>query len=171
MKESKVLCKEYEEIVIYIIVGVLTTIVSWCACLIAKFFLDSNNDFQNFIINTIGWLVGVLFSYPLNRKWVFKSTNKNILKEFGRFVASCLSTWILDILIVWLMVNVWSLNAPIQSICSWFSFVPSTDTLDTMNYWVAKICISSVLVTILNYIIRKLFIFDKKVRIDEVPKR
>ena len=162
MKNIKAFYKKYEEIIIYIIVGVMTTIVSWAACLVAKFFLDSNNDFQNFIINTIGWIVGVLFSYPLNRKWVFKSTNKKILKEFSGFAASRLSTWILDILIMWLMVNVWSLNAPIKAVCSWFDFVPSVDTLDMLNYWVVKICVSSVLVTILNYVFSKLLIFGKK---------
>ena len=38
--------------------------------------------YREIIINTIGWVVGVLFAYPLNRKWVFKSTNPKILKEF-----------------------------------------------------------------------------------------
>lgn len=162
MREIKVLYKKYEEINIYIIVGVLTTIVSWCACLVSKFFLDSNNDFENFLINTIGWIVGVLFAYPLNRKWVFKSTNKNIPKEFGGFAASRLSTWILDILIMWLMVNVWPFNASIKAVFGWFHLVPAEDTLDTVNYWIAKICISSVIVTILNYVSSKLLIFGKK---------
>ena len=63
------------EIIVYLIVGVMTTIVSWGACLIAGLFLDSNYGIQNFIINTIGWICGVCFSYPLNRKWVFKSRN------------------------------------------------------------------------------------------------
>ena len=103
----KKLFEKYREIIIYLIVGVLTTIVSWGACFVAKFFLDSTSDFQNFIINTIGWVVGVCFAYPLNRKWVFKSTNKNIVKEFFGFAASRLSTWILDIVIMWGFVNSW----------------------------------------------------------------
>lgn len=63
---------------------------------------------------------------------------------------------------MWLMVNVWTLTAPIKAVCSWFDFVPTATVLDTMNYWVAKICISSVLVTILNYIFGKLLAFGKK---------
>ncbi len=162
MNKLKALYQKYEEIIIYLIVGVLTTIVSWGACYIAKFFLDSNQDFQNFIINTISWVAGVLFAYPLNRKWVFKSTNKNILKEFGGFTASRISTWILDVLIMWLMVNIIPLHQPITWFCGLFSYVPDAATLDTMNYWFAKICISAVLVTIFNYVFSKLLIFKSK---------
>ncbi|MBO5166546.1 MAG: GtrA family protein [Lachnospiraceae bacterium] len=138
--KCKELFKKYEEIIIYLIVGVLNTIVSWVACFIAEWlFLNPDITWQNFIINSIGWVAGVCFGYPLNRKWVFKSTNPKILKEFGGFAASRLSTWILDIVIMWVTVNVWS-----------------------MNYWIAKICISAVLVTILNYVFSKVFIFKKK---------
>ena len=135
----KELCVKYEEIIIYLIVGVMTTIFSWGACYVSELFLDSAVSWQNFVINTIGWVAGVLFAYPLNRKWVFKSKNPHILKEFSGFAASRLSTWILDIVIMWLTVNVLSLD-----------------------YWIAKICISSVLVTIANYVFSKLLVFRKK---------
>lgn len=135
----KIFCK-YEEILVYLVVGVLTTIFSWAACFVVEhFFLDASNDLQNLIINTIGWVAGVLFAYPLNRSWVFKSHNPKIMKEFGMFAASRLSTWVLDIVIMWLTVNIMS-----------------------MNYWIAKICISAVLVTILNYVFSKIFIFGGK---------
>ena len=95
--------------------------------------------FQNFLINTGGWVAGVCFAYPANRIFVFRSTNPNILAEFLGFSASRLSTWVLDILVMALTVNVFS-----------------------MDYWIAKIFISSVLVTVLNYVISKLLIFRKK---------
>jgi putative flippase GtrA len=101
--------------------------------------LDPNNTVQHFIINSIGWVAGVLFAYPLNRKWVFHSKNPKILKEFSGFAASRVSTWILDIVVMEVLVNVLS-----------------------MNYWIAKIFISSVLVTVLNYVFSKVFIFKKK---------
>lgn len=131
---------KYREIVIYLIVGVLTTIFSWGACFVCEWlFLDPDVSWQNAATNTIGWVAGVLFAYPLNRKWVFGSTNPHIFKEFSGFAASRLSTWILDIVIMWLTVNLWN-----------------------MHYWIAKICISSVLVMVLNYVFSKLLIFRKK---------
>lgn len=136
----KELMKKYEEILIYLIVGVMTTIFSWGACWVAEALgLDPNNTVQHFIINSIGWVAGVLFAYPLNRKWVFHSKNPKILKEFSGFAASRVSTWILDIVVMEVLVNVLS-----------------------MNYWIAKIFISSVLVMVLNYVFSKVFIFKKK---------
>ncbi len=140
LTKCKQLCKKYREILIYLIVGVLTTVFSWVACFVCeRLFLDPGISWQNAIINTLGWVAGVCFAYPLNRKWVFQSTNPQILKEFLEFATSRLSTWILDIVIMELCVNVWN-----------------------MHYWIAKIFISSVLVTILNYVFSKIFIFKNK---------
>lgn len=135
----KALCKKYEEILIYLIVGVMTTVVSWGAAFLGKLILDTDISWQNTVNNTFSWLVGVLFAYPLNRKWVFKSTNPEIIKEFFGFAASRISTLIMDVVIMWVTVNI--IN---------------------MNYWIAKIFISSVIVTIANYVFSKLLIFKKK---------
>lgn len=133
------LCKKYQEILIYLIVGVMTTVVSWGAAYLGKLILDMDIPWQNTVNNTFSWLVGVLFAYPLNRRWVFKSTNPKIIKEFFGFAVSRISTLIMDIAIMWLTVNVIE-----------------------MDYWIAKIFISSVIVTIANYVFSKLLIFKKK---------
>lgn len=136
----KELMVKYREIIVYLIVGVLTTIFSWGVAYVGKLFLDvDGSSFQNFINNLLSWVAGVLFAYPLNRKWVFQSTNPQILKEFLGFASSRVSTLIMDVVIMWLTVNVWG-----------------------MNYWIAKICISAVIVTIANYVFSKLLIFKKK---------
>lgn len=137
-------CKEllikYREIIVYLIVGVLTTIVSFAANFVfERFLLDPDISWQNFLINTAGWVAGVLFAYPLNRKWVFRSTNPHVFKEFFGFATSRISTWILDVAVMWLTVNIMS-----------------------MDYWIAKIFISAVLVTVANYVFSKLLIFKKK---------
>ncbi len=140
IETCKKLLIKYREIIVYLIVGVLNTIVSWLACFLVEWlFWNPEITWQNFLINSFGWIVGVCFGYPLNRKWVFKSTNPKILKEFGGFAMSRLSTWALDIVIMEIAVNVIH-----------------------MNYWIAKIFISSVLVTITNYVLSKLVIFKKK---------
>lgn len=139
IQKGKELLVKYREIVVYLIVGVMTTIVSWAACFVLERMMDADIAWQNMVINTFGWAAGVLFSYPLNRKWVFQSTNSRVFAEFLKFASSRASTWALDLFVMWLTVNV----------------------LD-MNYWIAKIFISSVLVTIINYICSKLLIFRKK---------
>lgn len=139
INKVRALCKKYEEILIYLIVGVMTTIVSWGAAYLGKLILDTDISWQNTVNNTFSWAVGVLFAYPLNRRWVFKSTNPKIIKEFMGFAASRVSTLVMDVVIMWLTVNIFH-----------------------MNYWIAKIFISSVIVTIANYVFSKLLIFNKK---------
>lgn len=145
---------KYREILVYLIVGVLTTIVSWIGAWAAGLILDSEVLWQNNVINTFSWVVGVVFAYPLNRKWVFKSTNKHVVREFLGFAGSRVSTWIMDVVIMTLFVNVWPLP-PFLS--NWINITPENAT-----YWEAKILISAVVVTIANYIFSKLLIFRKK---------
>ena len=139
IKKIKALCVKYREILIYLIVGVMTTVVSWLACFVAELFLDPTIPMQNNVINTVGWVAGVTFAYPLNRMWVFQSKNPEILKEFLGFAGSRVSTWALELLVMLVSVNVLKIE-----------------------YWIAKICIAAVLVTVLNYVISKLLIFKKK---------
>ncbi len=140
MKEKILgLYKKYEEIANYLVVGVLTTIVSWAAAWVATLILDPNVSWQNAMINTISWGAGVVFGYFANRKYVFKSTNPEMLKEFISFAGGRVTTWLLDVVIMEVSVNM--LHLP---------------------FWPCKIFISSVLVMIANYVLSKLFVFKKK---------
>jgi putative flippase GtrA len=140
MKEKLLgLYKKYEEVANYLVVGVLTTIVSWGAAWVATWVLNPNVSWQNAVINTISWAAGVIFGYFANRKYVFKSTNPEMLKEFMSFAGGRVSTWLLDVLIMEVTVN-----------------------LLKLPYWPCKIFISSVLVMAANYLLSKLFVFRKK---------
>ena len=138
-EKIKQLWIKYEEIIAYLIVGVLTTIVSWGAAWVATWILNPNVSWQNAVINTISWAAGVVFGYFANRKYVFKSTNPEKMKEFMSFAGGRVSTWLLDVLIMEVTVN-----------------------LLKLPYWPCKIFISSVLVMAANYILSKLFVFRKK---------
>ena len=133
------LYKKYEEVANYLVVGVLTTIVSWGAAWVATLILNPNVSWQNALINTISWGAGVIFGYFANRKYVFKSTNPEMMKEFISFAGGRVSTWILDVVIMEVTVNM--LHLP---------------------YWPCKIFISSVLVMVANYVLSKVFVFRKK---------
>lgn len=132
--------KKYEEIVNYLIVGVATTVVYLIACFIfERFIWNPEIPVENFLINTFGWVVGVIFAYFTNRKYVFKSDNPNMKNEIIKFVGGRLLTWGLDVFIMWLLVNVWG-----------------------VNYWISKLFVSCVLVMIANYLISKLLVFKKE---------
>nr|WP_296441026.1 GtrA family protein [uncultured Acetatifactor sp.] len=138
-EKCKALYRKYEEIIVYLIVGVLTTIVAWTAKFVANALLFRNTmyptPFENTVLSTINWVAGVIFAYFTNRRFVFKS-KKPMRKEAPKFVLSRVSTWILDIVVMQVL------------------------TALNINLVVASV-ISAVLVTIANYVFSKLFVFNK----------
>lgn len=137
IEKMKELWTKYEEIIVYLIVGGLTTVVSWSAKFLANFLLFGNTMYptamQNVILSFINWAAGVAFAYPTNRKFVFKS-NGPVRKEAPKFVASRISTWILDTVVMQVLGGL------------------------GMNL-IAATLISSVLVIIANYVFSKIFVF------------
>ena len=135
---------KYEEIIVYLIVGVVNTIISWGAWFLCAYtFLDAEIVWQNVLLSIISWVVGVVTGYFMNRKFVFKSHEPNIWKEFLQFSGGRLSTWALDAVMMVLMVNILRIHEGFSKI-----FV-------------------SVLVMIGNYIISKFFVFKKEKPVEE----
>ncbi len=139
MKEIRKIYKKYEEIINYLIVGALTTIVSLTTYfLCVHTFLNPENALEIQIANVISWLFAVLFAYITNRIFVFKSKSKQYLKEIVSFAISRLLTLFMDMGIMFLFV-----------------------TLLHGNNTVWKL-ISQGVVIVANYIFSKIFVFRKK---------
>ena len=131
--------KKNEEIINYLIVGVLTTIVVVGIYYLLVFtILDPNKAMQLQIANIVSWIAGVAFAFGTNRKYVFKSKNKNIAKEATSFVGSRIATLLMDMGIMFLSVTVFKMNDKIAKI------------------------ISQVVVIVANYVFSKLFVFKQK---------
>lgn len=138
MKKILALYRKYEEIVNYLVVGVLTTIVSWAAYGLCKLIMDVNNALMMQIAVVVRWIAGVVFGYFTNRRFVFKSKNPNMLQEAIGFAGSRVVTLFLDMFVMWLLPSVFHVND-----------------------WIATF-VSAVLVTVMNYIFSKFIVFRKK---------
>lgn len=138
MEKIKELWKKYEEIIRYIIVGGMTTVVSWGTYAVCKFFMDVDNAFWMQVAVIMRWVAGVAFAYVTNRIFVFKSKNGSVLKEIVKFTSSRVVTLFMDMFIMWLLPGVLG-----------------------MNDWISTF-ISAVLVTVTNYIFSKFLVFRKK---------
>ena len=131
------LYKKYKEIIMYLIFGILTTVVN-----IVVYFIASNVLNINYLIsNATAWFLSVLFAYVTNKLYVFESSSKEFIKEIVAFFSSRLATGILDMFLMWLFVTVASLNDVVVKI-----FV-------------------NILVIIMNYIFSKVFVFRKDDRV------
>lgn len=139
MKSIKELFYKYEEIISYLIVGGLTTMVSLITYyLLVYTILDPNIGIELQIANIVSWIFSVTFAYFTNRKYVFKSKNKISFKEGISFYISRIGTLFLDMLMMYVFVTVLGFN-------------------DKIIKFVVQI-----IVIILNYILSKFIAFKKK---------
>ena len=142
MKKIISINKKYEEIINYIIVGGLTTLVSLASKWILLFtVLDAASALELQIAVIISWICAVSFAYITNRIFVFKSNNKNILKEITSFFGARTLTLLLEMVIMWFFVTLLRMNS------------------DT---WVLIWTIlSQFIILVLNYVFSKIFVFKK----------
>ena len=139
MEKLKVLIKKFltKEVILYIVFGVLTTIVNIALSYILEGFFHINGA----IASAIGIIAAVLFAYFTNRKMVFNSTattSKEKLQEFGKFILGRAFTMIVEEGGVILFYNV--IGWPFQPV---------------------KLALT-VFVVILNFFISKFFAFKNK---------
>ncbi|HBZ02417.1 MAG TPA: GtrA family protein [Lachnospiraceae bacterium] len=135
---------KYKEIVNYLIVGVLTTIVGLGVYYGLVFtVLNPDNPFQLQVANVISWIAAVTFAYFTNRIFVFESKSENILQEAAKFYLARVGTLLMDMGIMFVGVTLLGFNDKFVKL-----FV-------------------QVVVTIANYIFSKLFVFkSKKEKVD-----
>lgn len=139
MKKIITMYQKYKEVINYLIVGVLTTMVSLVIYYgLVLTILNPEKSIELQIANIISWIGAVLFAYLTNRKYVFQSTNKKKKKEFLAFLSSRVVTLILDMLIMYFGVTLLKGNDKILKI------------------------ISQIIIIIANYILSKCFVFKKK---------
>ncbi len=134
---KKIIIK-YWEMLAYLLIGVLTTFVSLITYYgLTLTILDPGNDIQLQIANIISWIVSVGFAYITNRKFVFLSKNKDIIKELFAFVGSRITTLLIDMGLMFILVSVCNFNDKIIKL------------------------IVQIVIIILNYILSKLLVFKK----------
>ena len=134
------LFKKYREIIMYLIFGVLTTVVSLVVYFVCtKTVLSAEDAFQLQAANVISWFVSVMFAFVTNRLFVFESKGRWTLEMF-KFYSSRVSTLLLDMLLMFVLV-----------------------TLIGVNDMVSKVVVR-VVVIVANYVLSKLLVFkeDKK---------
>lgn len=130
--------KKNKEIINYLIIGVLTTLISiGIYTILTISILNPNNAIELQIANVISWIIAVLFAYITNRKYVFESKDKNILGELIKFSGSRITTLLIEIVFMFIFVSLIHFNDKIMKI------------------------IAQIIVIVLNYVFSKIFVFKK----------
>ncbi len=145
-----------KEILMYLIFGVLTTVVSW-----GTYTLFVNGcKMSVFWANFVSWVCAVTFAYITNKLWVFNSKSwevKFVIKEAISFFASRGATGVIEIVCVPLLVKT-SFDNLFYNLFEKMGV--GVKILFTDGIY-SKIVVSFIIV-ILNYVFSKLIVFKNK---------
>ncbi len=133
----KRLIREHGEIVSYLFFGVCAMLVNMAAYYVLYELLDVGNV----PATVLAWLEAVIFAFFTNKRWVFKSrreTGAGLLAELTSFFGCRVLTGALDVVIMAVAVDRLHGNGVLWKL------------------------ISNVIVTVLNYVASKFFIFKRK---------
>lgn len=130
------LYRKYEDIILYLFFGVLTTLVNF----LVYYPLYNLCGLSATVSNVIAWAVAVAFAFVTNKPFVFKSHDwsvSTVWPELTKFVACRIGSGLLETGAMFLFVDVLEMNGNVLKV------------------------IVSVAVVILNYVGSKLFVFQK----------
>ena len=131
------LLKKYKSIILYVIFGILTTVINVVAYYVSYNLLH----IINITSTIIAWFLAVVFAFVVNKQWVFESPSwrKDVFwQEIRDFFACRILTGLLDVGIMYVAVDLMSWNSEAWKLAS------------------------NLLIIILNYVASKLIIFKKK---------
>ncbi len=135
------LYRQYKEIVLYLVFGVLTTVVNWLAYAAFVWIgLDIN------VANILSWIVGVSFAFVVNKWYVFESRSldgSKVIKEFGSFVGARILTGVIAIILFPILYN-----------------LGLDQSLFGTDGFLAKI-VTSAIEIVLNWVLSKYVVFRK----------
>ncbi len=151
MEKWKELFKKYREPILYLVFGVLTTVVNYVIYLPCSYFG------LGWTFSTVAaWVAAVLFAYVTNRIWVFENRAyglSGIVQEFSKFIIFRLASLGLDLLTMWFCMEVLRMDR---------LFLPDIQLGDLSPGEVLAKTIAQVVVVVSNYIFSKCFIFRRR---------
>lgn len=130
------LLKKYRSELLYLVFGVLTTLVNYLVYFPCDRFLHTA-----WLSNSIAWIFAVLFAYVTNKPFVFESHDWSmgtVGPEFMKFVGTRVASLVAENLILLVSVDILGWNR------------------------IGWKLLASVLVVVMNYVGSKLLVFRKK---------
>lgn len=125
--------RKYKEAIDYLFWGGVAFVLS-----MALFYVFANvMDIYEQIANILSWIICVIFTYFTNRTFVFQSKVKgirNIFNEFKDFVTARLLTLVMENVILFVMIDLLTINNMISKLTGQFVVIVS-------NYFLSKLWI------------------------------
>ena len=127
---------KYSDLIVYLVLGVLTTLVNY----VVYFPLHNYLSLSATVSNMVAWVIAVAFAFVTNKPWAFKSKDwspKVTIPELTKFVGCRIGSGMLETLFLLVTVDLLLWNGNIMKV------------------------IVSIAVVIINYFASKFFVFRK----------
>lgn len=136
MKTLRHLYRKYKNILLYLVFGVLTTIIN----ILSYHICYRICDMANITSTIIAWVVAVAFAFVTNKLYVFesKTRKKGTFVEVLNFVACRLGTGVIEVGMMYLFVDIFAFDGTVMKL------------------------ITNVIVIIVNYVASKFLVFKKE---------
>ncbi|HBG1227181.1 TPA: GtrA family protein [Clostridioides difficile] len=128
--------KKHRETILFLFFGAFTTLVN----IVSYLFFTRVILFNFMVANALAWILAVLFAYVTNKFFVFESKRieiRFVFKEFLSFVSFRLLSGVVEMLIMYVMIDLLFVNDVIVKI------------------------FTNIVVIVLNYLFSKMIIFKK----------
>ncbi|HBG5177921.1 TPA: GtrA family protein [Clostridioides difficile] len=128
--------KKHRETILYLFFGAFTTLVN----IVSYLFFTRVILFNFMLANSLAWILAVLFAYVTNKFFVFESKRieiRFVFKEFLSFVSFRLLSGVVEMLIMYVMIDLLFVNDIIVKV------------------------FTNIVVIVLNYLFSKMIIFKK----------
>ena len=136
LEKLKQLFRRYYDLIVYLVFGVLTTVVNYLVYLPCYNILHLSSSASN----VVAWVFAVIFAYLTNKPFVFRSLDwsaKTVVPELLKFVGSRMGSGGAETLFLFVAVDLMALDG------NWCKLI------------------ASVAVVVLNYVSSKLLVFRK----------
>ena len=115
MNQITQLIKKHREIILYLIFGVLTTLVNWCV----YYPLFNVLHLPATISNLLAWAAAVVFAFLTNKPFVFESKDwswKTTFPEFIKFMGCRIGSGVLESVFILITVDLLTFNGNLMKI-------------------------------------------------------
>ena len=137
LQKIRTMVEKYWDVLIYLVFGVLSTVVNYLVYIPAYYVLGLSAA----VSNVLAWAVAVIFAFLTNKPFVFRSHDwsmKILIPELTKFVSCRVASGAMETVILLITVDMLGWNG---------------------NIW--KL-LTQVMVVVLNYVFSKLIVFRKK---------
>lgn len=102
--------KKYSNYLKHLMIHFMSFVINYVIFIVIMLFIDANNIIGIQVSNLIAWIISMLFIFFIDKKYVPDLVNEDNSSELFKFILIRLLSLIIEILIIYIFVNILRVN-------------------------------------------------------------